>query len=79
MTLVCLRNNVVRDEFAAFEEVRDVLINLIATLPAHRALVVGDLDPQHAAFAEPLACTLHGVDIGAPVPGDSEPTVPLKT
>jgi L-iditol 2-dehydrogenase len=41
-----------------------------ATLPAHRALEVGDLDPLHAAFAEPLACTLHGVDIGAPVPGD---------
>jgi L-iditol 2-dehydrogenase len=41
-----------------------------ATLPAHRALEVGDLDPYHAALAEPLACTLHGVDIGAPVPGD---------
>lgn len=42
-----------------------------ATLPAHRALEVGDLDPLHAAFAEPLACTLHGVDIGAPVPGET--------
>ena len=42
-----------------------------ATLPAHRALAVGDLDPLHAAFAEPLACTLHGVDIGAPVPGET--------
>ncbi len=41
-----------------------------ATLPAHRALLVGDLDPLHAAFAEPLACTLHGLDIGAPVPGE---------
>lgn len=41
-----------------------------AALPAHRALPVGDLDPQHAAFAEPLACTLHGLDIGAPVPGE---------
>lgn len=41
-----------------------------ATLPAHRALPVGDLDPLHAAFAEPLACTLHGLDIGAPVPGE---------
>ncbi|WP_137112559.1 alcohol dehydrogenase catalytic domain-containing protein [Rhodobacter sp. SY28-1] len=41
-----------------------------ATLPAHRALPVGDLDPETAAFAEPLACTLHGLDIGAPVPGE---------
>lgn len=41
-----------------------------ATLPAHRALPVGDLDPEAAAFAEPLACTLHGLDIGAPVPGE---------
>jgi L-iditol 2-dehydrogenase len=41
-----------------------------ATLPAHRALPVGNLEPQYAAFAEPLACTLHGVDIGAPVPGE---------
>jgi L-iditol 2-dehydrogenase len=42
-----------------------------ATLPAHRALEVGDLNPFHAAFAEPLACTLHGMDIGAPVPGET--------
>lgn len=42
-----------------------------ATLPAHRALEVGDLNPLHAAFAEPLACTLHGVDLGAPRPGES--------
>lgn len=41
-----------------------------ATLPAHRALPVGDLDPETAAFAEPLACTLHGLDIGAPIPGE---------
>jgi L-iditol 2-dehydrogenase len=42
----------------------------LAVLPAHRAFPVGDLHPQHAAFAEPLACTLHGVDLGAPVPGE---------
>lgn len=41
-----------------------------ATLPAHRALPVGNMDPVHAAFAEPLACTLHGIDIGAPGPGE---------
>ncbi len=28
------------------------------------------LDPRHGAFCEPLACTLHGVDIGAPRPGE---------
>jgi L-iditol 2-dehydrogenase len=42
-----------------------------AVLPAHRALPVGDLAPETAAFAEPLACTLHGLDIGAPVPGET--------
>jgi L-iditol 2-dehydrogenase len=41
-----------------------------ASLPAHRALDVGDLNPLHAAFAEPLACTLHGLDLGAPVTGE---------
>jgi len=41
-----------------------------AVIPAHRALPVGDLDPRHAAFAEPLACTLHGIDLGAPRPGE---------
>lgn len=41
-----------------------------ATLPAHRALTVGDLDAEVAAFAEPLACTLHGLDLGAPQPGE---------
>lgn len=41
-----------------------------AVIPAHRALAVGDLDPHHAAFAEPLACTLHGIDLGAPRPGE---------
>lgn len=41
-----------------------------AVIPAHRALSVPTLDPRQAAFAEPLACTLHGVDLGAPVPGE---------
>jgi len=41
-----------------------------AVIPGHRALAVGDLDPHHAAFAEPLACTLHGIDLGAPRPGE---------
>jgi L-iditol 2-dehydrogenase len=42
----------------------------LAVIPAHRSIPVPDLRPHHAAFAEPLACTLHGVDLGAPVPGE---------
>jgi L-iditol 2-dehydrogenase len=42
-----------------------------AVIPAHRAIPVPDLHPHHAAFAEPLACTLHGIDLGAPCPGET--------
>jgi len=42
----------------------------LVVIPAHRAIPVSGLHPHHAAFAEPLACTLHGVDLGAPVPGE---------
>lgn len=42
-----------------------------AVIPAHRAIPVPDLHPHQAAFAEPLACTLHGIDLGAPLPGQS--------
>lgn len=39
--------------------------------PAHKAHVLpGDLDPLHGAFCEPLACTIHGIDIGAPKAGE---------
>ena len=39
--------------------------------PAHRALPLPPgLDPRHGAFCEPLACCLHGIDIGAPKPGE---------
>ncbi|MEL7461554.1 MAG: alcohol dehydrogenase catalytic domain-containing protein [Pseudomonadota bacterium] len=39
--------------------------------PAHKAHVLpGDLDPLHGAFCEPLACTIHGMDIGAARPGE---------
>lgn len=42
-----------------------------AVFPARKAAVLpADLDPLHGAFCEPLACTLHGVDIGAPVTGE---------
>jgi len=42
-----------------------------AAFPAHKALVLpAGLDPRHGAFCEPLACTLHAMDIGAPKPGE---------
>jgi L-iditol 2-dehydrogenase len=42
-----------------------------AVFPARKAVPLpADLDPLHGAFCEPLACTLHGVDIGAPVAGE---------
>jgi len=42
-----------------------------ATFPARKAAPLpADLDPLHGAFCEPLACTLHGVDLGAPVSGE---------
>ena len=49
---------------------RDGGLAEMAVIPAHRAIPVPDLHPHHAAFAEPLACTLHGLDLGAPVPGE---------
>jgi L-iditol 2-dehydrogenase len=37
-----------------------------AVIPAHRAFVLPqDIDPLHGAFCEPLACTMHGVDLAA--------------
>ncbi|ESW61430.1 MAG: iditol 2-dehydrogenase [Rhodobacter sp. CACIA14H1] len=39
--------------------------------PAHKAHELpASLDPLHGAFCEPLACTIHGVDMGAPVTGE---------
>jgi L-iditol 2-dehydrogenase len=39
--------------------------------PAHRAIAVPqELNPMFAAFCEPLACTLHGIDLGAPLAGE---------
>lgn len=39
--------------------------------PAHKAHPLpADLDPLHGAFCEPLACTIHGIDIGAPKTGE---------
>ena len=42
-----------------------------AAIPAHRAHILPmDLNPAHGAFCEPLACTLHGMDMGAAIPGE---------
>lgn len=42
-----------------------------AAFPAHRALVLPDhMDLIHGAFCEPLACCIHGIDMGAPRPGE---------
>ena len=42
-----------------------------ATLPLHRAhLLPADLPPLHGAFCEPLACTLHGIDLGTVAAGE---------
>jgi L-iditol 2-dehydrogenase len=42
-----------------------------AAFPAERAFLLPDaLDPLHGAFAEPLACTLHGLDLAALQPGE---------
>lgn len=42
-----------------------------AAFPAQKAIVLpDDLHPHYGAFCEPLACTLHGVDIGAPRVGE---------
>ena len=39
--------------------------------PAKKAVILSsDLDPLHGAFCEPLACTLHGMDMGKVVPGE---------
>ena len=43
-----------------------------AVFPARKAVPLpADLDPLHGAFCEPLACTLHGLDIGAPRPASA--------
>ncbi len=49
---------------------RDGGLAELAVIPSHRAIAVSDLHAHLAAFAEPLACTLHGIDLGAPVPGE---------
>lgn len=42
-----------------------------AVFPAAKAVALpSGLDPRHGAFSEPLACVLHGVDIGAPRSGE---------
>jgi len=41
-------------------------------MPEQQAIALpADLDPQHGAFSEPLACCLHGLDVAAIKPGDT--------
>ncbi len=43
----------------------------LCAFPAHKAHVLpADLDPLHGAFCEPLACTIHGMDLGQAQPGE---------
>lgn len=50
---------------------RDGGLAEFATMPLHRAHILpANLNPLHGAFCEPLACTLHGIDLGAPRPGE---------
>jgi L-iditol 2-dehydrogenase len=50
---------------------RDGGFATFTSIPAHRALPLPDhLALRDAALAEPLACCLHALDIGAPKPGD---------
>jgi L-iditol 2-dehydrogenase len=42
-----------------------------AVFPAHKAIELpADLHPHHGAFCQPLACTIHGLDMAAPLPGE---------
>lgn len=42
-----------------------------AVIPARKAVrLPSDMNPLHGAFCEPLACTLHGLDLGAPQTGE---------
>ncbi len=42
-----------------------------AVFPAHKAIELPkDLHPHYGAFCEPLACTIHGLDMAAPLPGE---------
>lgn len=50
---------------------RDGGLAEFCAFPASKAHVLpADLDPLHGAFCEPLACTIHGLDIGTPRPGE---------
>ena len=50
---------------------RDGGFATFSAFPAHRALPLPDhLSLHDAAFAEPLACCLHALDVGAPRPGE---------
>lgn len=68
----CLRGRInLCDNLVAIGIGRDGGLAGYVTIPAHRAIPLpADLDPVHGALAEPLACCLHGVDLGVPRPGE---------
>ncbi len=47
----------------------------LVVFPARKAVTLpADLHPHYGAFAEPLACTLHGLDMGARNRGNVSPS-----
>lgn len=67
----CLRGRVNLCERNAVTGItRDGGFAPFAVFPAHKAIALpADLHPHHGAFCEPLACTIHGIDMAAPRPG----------
>ena len=68
----CLRGRVnLCENHSATGITRDGGFAAYAVFPAHKAIALpADLHPHHGAFSEPLACTVHGVDMAAPLPGE---------
>lgn len=56
---------------AAGDDIKDGSFAEYVTVPARAAVPIGDLAFRRAAFAEPLACCIHGVDRVDPTTGDS--------
>jgi L-iditol 2-dehydrogenase len=69
----CLRGRInLCENLVAVGIQRDGGFATFASIPAHRALPLPDhLSLRDAALAEPLACCLHALDIGAPRPGEN--------
>ncbi len=68
----CLRGRVnLCENHSATGITRDGGFAPYAVFPAHKAIALpDDLHPHYGAFCEPLACTIHGLDMAAPLPGE---------